>query len=117
MHPSLVLHVLVRPPATDIIEDMQSSFMPLAAWQDKPGGLSMVDYMSNIISGLHWPAHAAGLDRAVYPGLAELLPLIKNVDCFRELCVVSRWPEGEPALNEIPDAATLRFDQKTGMPS
>ena len=86
------------------------------AWHDKPGDIGMVDYLSQLISGLHWPEHAARLDAAVYPGLAALLPLVKSVDCFRELCVIARWPEGEPALAEIPDGAPLAFDQRTGAP-
>jgi hypothetical protein len=40
----------------------------------------MVDYISKMISGLHWPEFAEKLDKKVYPGLTELLPLIKNID-------------------------------------
>ncbi len=47
----------------------------------------------------------------MYPGLKELLPLIKSIDCFAELCVFTRWPEGEPALGKIPLAAALEFPQ------
>ena len=71
----------------------------------------MADYISQMISGLHWPAHAAKLSEEVYPGLKELLPLIKNIDCFAELCVFTRWPQGEPDLFAIPAAADLAFPQ------
>ena len=71
----------------------------------------MVDYLAQLISGLHWPEHAAALDKSVYPGLVELLPLVKSVDCFAELCVLTRWPEGEPLLSVIPDGAGLDFVQ------
>lgn len=44
------------------------------------GDIGMVDYISKMISGLHWPEYAEKLDKKVYPGLAELLPMIKNID-------------------------------------
>ena len=72
--------------------------------------VSLAD-ISNLISSLHWPEHANTLDPQVYPGLKELLPLIKYIDCFAELCVFTRWPEGEPALETIPLAAALEFPQ------
>lgn len=41
-----------------------------------------------------------------------------ETQCFREICVFQRWPEGEPNLDEFPvgDSDTLRFDQRTGSP-
>ena len=99
----------------DILEDLQTSYSWMdPAWHDKPGDIGMVDYLSKLLSGMHWPEYAEKLDRAVYPGLLELLPLVKSVDCFAELCVLTRWPEGEPALNVIPDAASLEFAQVGG---
>ncbi len=71
----------------------------------------MADYITNIIYGLHWPEHVKTLDAEVYPGLKELLPLLKSVDCFAELCVFTRWPEGEPALQDIPVPGDLAFPQ------
>jgi hypothetical protein len=99
----------------DILEDLQSSF----SWQDPNWHdkvidktyYHMADYISNLIYCLHWPEHAKTLSEEVYPGLRQLLPLIKNIDCFAELCVFTRWPEGEPSLNAIPEPAALDFPQ------
>jgi len=96
----------VRPGGFYILEDLQVSFWGVG---DKRNGLTMVDYVSHIISGLHFPEHAAKLDKELYPGLVELLPLIKSVDCFREICVFQRWAENEPG--SPPNAEELTFKQ------
>ena len=101
-----VLFPYVRPGGIYILEDLQVSFWGAG---DNPHGITMVDYILNIISGLHFPKHAEKLDKSAYPGLLELLPLIKSVDCFREICVFQRWKEGEPGSPPNPEALT--FDQ------
>ena len=61
-----------------------------------------------MITGLTWPEHAQQADKEVYPGLVELLPLVKSIECFSELCVFQRWGEGEwPA--PIPEPAGVHF--------
>ena len=61
-----------------------------------------------MISGLTWPEYAQKLDKEVYPGLVELLPLVKSIECFSELCVFQRGGEGEwPA--PIPEPAPVVF--------
>ena len=101
-----VLLPYVRPGGFYVLEDLQVSF-----WKggDNPHGITMVDYISQIISGLHYPNHAAKLDKNLYPGLLEMLPLIKSVDCFREICIFQRWGEDEPG--SPPDAESLIFEQ------
>ena len=61
-----------------------------------------------MIAGITWPEHAKGLDKEVYPDLAELTPLVKSIECFSELCVLQRWAEGEwPA--PLPDPAPVFY--------
>jgi hypothetical protein len=103
------LFPLLRPGGVYILEDLSTSFV-LDLFHDKPNMLTMVDYISQIISGLHSPSHAAKLDKNVYPGLLEILPLIKSVDCFREICVFQRWKDGEQ--DGPPNPSSLVFDQK-----
>ena len=101
-----VLFPHVRPGGVYILEDLQVSFWGVG---DKRYGLTMADYISHIISGLHFPEHASKLDKELYPGLVELLPLIKSVDCFREICVFQKWEEDEPG--NPPSAEALNFKQ------
>ena len=64
--------------------------------------------IKEMISGLTWPEYAQKLDKEVYPDLVELLPLVKSIECFSELCVFQRWGEGEwPA--PIPEPAAVMF--------
>ena len=61
-----------------------------------------------MITGLTWPEHAQQADKEVDPGLVELLPLVKSIEYFSELCVFQRWGEGEwPA--PIPEPAGVHF--------
>jgi hypothetical protein len=99
-----ILLPYVRPGGVYILEDLQVSFWGAG---DKKNGLTMVDYISQIISGLHFPEYASKLNKDLYPDLLELLPLIKSVDCFREICVFQRWGVDEPG--SPPMAAPLLF--------
>jgi hypothetical protein len=101
-----VLFPFIRPGGIYILEDLSTSFWG-GFWQDKSNGLTMVDYISHIISGLHSPNHASKLDKSTYPGLEDILPLIKSVDCFREVCVFQRWEEDEPGSPPPPSSLTF----------
>ena len=60
--------------------------------------------IKEMISGLTWPEYAQNLDKEKYPGLVELLPLVKSIECYSELCVFQRWGKGEwPAPIPMPE--------------
>ncbi len=117
LSPSLSLSRARTPPThpADIVADLGTSYYQ-HNYLDKPGGLTMVDYLAHLVASVHSMRYADSLDASVYPGIPELALLVKSVDCFKEACAITRWAEGEPGLEDFPAAAPAVFDQRTGAP-
>ena len=96
---------LVKPGGLYVLEDLGTSFSPNHAhWHDFP--TTAAAYTAQMINCIHWPTHAATLDVALFPGLAEIVLLVKSIDCSRELCVFTRWAAGEgPSVENANKAA------------
>ena len=94
----------VAPGGIYILEDLETSFSSAGSWPDYldgPGGLTTMVYVTNLIMAITSPKHIETLDPR-FAGLRRLVSLIKSVDCFREICVFTRFADGEWPVAEAP---------------
>jgi hypothetical protein len=86
-----VLLPLLRPGGLHFVEDLHM------AWTDRgrdgPGGSTGPDYIDALVRRLHRPSLPADEER--FPDATALMPLLRSISCFPELCVLARWREGE----------------------
>jgi hypothetical protein len=103
------LFPLLKPGGVYFLEDLLTSYF----WQDGPwhddkgqglGGTTTAQYIAKLLDVLNYdtPDYLAKIDPARFPGLLELAPLVKSVDCFRKLCVFTRWHEGYTPDTSMP---------------
>ena len=95
------LFPLLKPGGVYFLEDLLTSYFWFdGPWHDDKGqglqGTTTAQYISKLLDVLNYdtPAFIAGVDQKRFPGLLELAPLVKSIDCFRKLCVFTRWHEG-----------------------
>jgi hypothetical protein len=88
----------LAPGGVFFMEDLQTSMFDKGSqWRDEGSGPTTAQYLAQMVHHMHDSVlHNEPTDEGRFPDLAALVPLIKSIDCFRELCVLSRWPEGEP---------------------
>ncbi len=94
----------VVPGGIYVLEDLETSFATPGSWPnylDGPGGLTTMQYVSNLIMALTFPKHLDSLDGR-FAGLRKLVELVKSVDCLREICVLTRYEEGEWPVPDAP---------------
>ena len=109
----------VAPGGVYILEDLETSFAAPGGWPnylDGPGGLTTMQYVSNLIAALTHPKHLDALD-ARFAGLRKLVELVKSVDCLREICVLTRYAEGEwpvPDAPPFPEGHYPHFPAESG---
>lgn len=102
----------VKPGGLYVLEDLETSFSTFHAfWHDFP--TTAAQYIAQMINVLHWPKHAETVDASLYPGLVEIMPLVKSIDCSGELCVFTRWAAGEgPTAENAKAAAAVKLTTK-----
>lgn len=94
----------IVPGGVYILEDLETSFAAPGGWPnylDGPNGLTTMQYLTNLIVAITHPKHLETLDTR-FAGLHKLLELVKSVDCFRELCVLTRYEAGEWPVPDAP---------------
>jgi hypothetical protein len=103
------LFPLLKPGGVYFLEDLLTSYFWFdGPWHDDKGqglqGTTTAQYISKLLDVLNYdpPAYLARVDERRFPGLLELAPLVKSVDCFRKLCVLTRWHEGYDPGHSIP---------------
>lgn len=103
------LFPLLKPGGVYFLEDLLTSYFWFdGPWHDDKGqglqGTTTTQYLSKLLDVLNYdpPAYLAEVDQRRFPGLLELAPLVKSVDCFRKLCVLTRWHEGYSPGPSIP---------------
>ena len=95
------LFPLLKPGGVYFLEDLLTSYF----WFDGPWhvdpekslkGTTTTQYISKLVDVLHFDTqnYLDAIDTQRFPGLLELAPLVKSVDCFRKLCVLTRWHDG-----------------------